>query len=277
MQCRDFRDLADSFLNDELLVETNHDVIRHLEACPDCGGELAARRGLRSKLRRGFQQSPDLQMNEEFGETLKAHLRDVARRRYGFSVANRTVLVAIAASLLIAAALGLRAVQQRLNSPNSSTAALAESVVGDHRDCALNHRLEEKHIDLDQAGQRYDRAYINLASAVMSEGLPPGIELVEAHSCVFKGRRFGHVILKYHDELVSVLVTNVESQVQSPSTGASELFGSAQVDGYHLIHFETERHAVYVVSGLTETQNLSIAGAIAPSISRHLRAAEQSA
>lgn len=271
MQCRDFRDVADSFLNDELLVETNHDMIRHLESCADCERELAARRGLRSKLRNGFQEAPDLQMSDEFAATLNARLRNVVRRRYRFSFASRPALVAIAASLLVATTLGFIAMRQRWYSP---TSALAESVVGDHRDCALYHRLEEKHIDLNEAGRKYDRAYINLASAVMSGGLPPGVELVEAHSCVFKGRRFGHVILKYQDQLVSVLVTDVESKAE---TRGGELFTSAQLDGYHLTHFETERHAVYVVSSLTETQNLSIAGSIAPSISRHLRDAERTA
>ena len=31
MQCREFRDIADSYLGNELIVETNHEVISHLE------------------------------------------------------------------------------------------------------------------------------------------------------------------------------------------------------------------------------------------------------
>ena len=302
MLCRDFREIADSYLSDELLVETNHDVIRHLEACADCRRELAARRELRSKLREGFQHAPDLQMSDEFADRLKAQVRDVALRRSRFSAANRAAYIAIAASLVIAAALGFRAVYQRLHSQNQPyltsggnrdeeidrernggrpslvSAALTESVIGDHRDCALSHRLAEKPIDLDEAGRKYDRAYINLVSAVMSEGaLPAGVELVEGHSCIFKGQRFGHVILKYQGQLVSVLVTSIEAQDQGASTRAGELFASAQSDGYHFAHFETERHAVYVVSGLSDTENLSIARAIAPSVSRHIRDAERTA
>ena len=44
MQCCDLREVADSYLSDELLVETNHEVIVHLEACADCHRELSARR-----------------------------------------------------------------------------------------------------------------------------------------------------------------------------------------------------------------------------------------
>ena len=273
MQCRDFRELADSYLSDELLVETNHDVIRHLEMCVECRRELAARRDLRSTLRTGFENATDLQMSEEFDGRLTAQLRDAALSPARFSTAK---YIAIAASVLIVSALGFIAVQQRWRLQTS--AALTASVVGDHRDCALNHRLDEKPIDLDEAGRKYDRVYINLVSAVMSEGqLPPGVELVDAHSCIFKGRRFGHVILKYRGELVSVLVTNIETQDHAGSTGVKEAVAEAQLDGFQLVHFETTRHAVYVVSGLSDAENLSIARAIEPSVSRHINEAERAA
>jgi anti-sigma factor RsiW len=265
VRCRDFQELADSYLSDELLVETNHDVIRHLDQCADCRRELAARRNLRNKLRSGFEGTPDLRMPKEFAARLTTQLRDAALSRSRIPVAK---YVAIAASLVIVAGLVLMVVQQRRRS--QMTASLVESVVGDHRDCALNHRLDEKSIDLDEAGRKYDRAYIDLASAVMAEGrLPAGVEFVEAHSCVFKHRRFGHVILRYRDQLVSVLVTTIDS-------GSTELkFPPVQSDGFQLTHFETTQHAVYVVSSLSETENLSIAQAIEPLVSRHIRDAER--
>ena len=264
VRCHDFQELADSYLSDELLVETNHDVIRHLETCADCRRELAARRNLRDKLRSGFESAPDLQMRKEFEARLTTQLRDVALSRTRTSVGK---YVAIAASLVIVAALGFIVVQQRERS--QMAAALVESAVGDHRDCALNHRLDEKSIDLDEAGRKYDRAYINLVSAVMAEGrLPAGVELVEAHSCVFKSRRFGHVILRYQHQLVSVLVTSIDPKDHSGPT-------DVQADGFQLAHFETTRHAVFVVSGLSEAQNRSIAEAIEPLVSRHIRDAER--
>ena len=36
MTCRDVREAADSFLCDELLTETNHDILQHLDTCPSC-------------------------------------------------------------------------------------------------------------------------------------------------------------------------------------------------------------------------------------------------
>jgi anti-sigma factor RsiW len=271
MQCRDFRELADSYLSDELLVETNHDVIRHLETCAGCRRELAARRELRSKLRAGFENAPDLQMSEEFSGRLTAKLLDAEFSRVRFPAST---YLAIAASLLIVAALGYIVMQQLWR--RQTAVALTASVLGDHRDCALEHRLEEKPIDLQDAGSKYDSAYLNLVSAVMlNEKLPAGVELVEAHSCVFKGRRFGHVILRYGGQLVSVLVTNIEPQDESGSIEVRKAVAETQMDGFQLAHFETTRHAVYVVSGLSEAENRSIAQAIEPSVSRHIRYAER--
>ena len=271
VRCHDFQELADSYLSDELLVETNHDVIRHLQTCADCRTELAARRNLRGKLRSGFEGAADLQMRSEFEARLTAQLRDVALSRTRIPVAKH---VAIAASLVIVAGLVFMVVRQRERS--QMAAALVESVVGDHRDCALDHRLDEKSIDLDEAGRKYDRTYINLVSAVMAEGrLPAGVELVEAHSCVFKNRRFGHVILRYHDQLVSVLVTSIDPKDHSGSTEVKATLPALESDGFQITHFETTRHAVYVVSGLNETQNRSIAEAIEPLLSKHIRDAER--
>ena len=301
MECHDFRERADSYLSDELLVETNHDVIRHLESCPDCRRELAARRELRSRLRQGFQRAPDLQMNEEFAQILKTQLREIALRRSRSLVVMRLGYIAVAASLVIVAALGFRALQQRWRSQtpqavsggvnrngndnrdrsdsgSALNAALAESAVGDHRDCALYHRLKEKPIDLEEAGRKFDRAYIKLVNAVTAEGiLPAGVELVAAHSCVFKGQRFGHVILKYHGQIVSILVTRIETQDDSALTGKHETIASVQLDGFQLANFKTRQHAVSVVSGLSDTENFSIAQAIQPSVSRHIRDAERAA
>ena len=47
MNCRDVREVADSFLGEELLTETNHEILRHLENCPTCRTEIDARRRLR--------------------------------------------------------------------------------------------------------------------------------------------------------------------------------------------------------------------------------------
>src|SRR6185369_6102459 len=116
---------------------------------------------------------------------------------------------------------------------------LAKGAVGDHRDCAIKFRLAEKPIDLEAAGQKYDPVYINLTKAVLSQhgAAPLDAQFVEAHSCVFEGRRFAHIVLNYHDQLVSFLVTDIEPTkgVQPESVRRSaeqQVITCSQFDGY---------------------------------------------
>src|SRR5262245_37625523 len=41
----------DAYISNELTVETNHEVLRHLEGCPGCSAELDTRTRLRSRLK----------------------------------------------------------------------------------------------------------------------------------------------------------------------------------------------------------------------------------
>src|SRR5690348_11064827 len=78
MNCRDVRDIADSFLCEELLTETNHEILRHLDTCPPCRTELDQRRRLRSTLRAAFERAPELQPSASFPARLRDRLRDAS-------------------------------------------------------------------------------------------------------------------------------------------------------------------------------------------------------
>jgi len=317
MQCREFREIADSYLSNELMVETNHGMIAHLEQCADCRQELKARRELRGKLREAFIKAPENQLRPEFVARLNTQLHDyslgkrgaspVSPRRWQTSVTRKqTTWLALAACLLLAMSLGLVFVRKRLGeskAPNEIAVSkpktndspelnpgipvsivkteLARSAVGDHRDCAIKFRLAEKPIDLEVAGQKYDPAYINLTKAVLSQqgAAPLDAQFVEAHSCVFEGRRFAHIVLKYHGQLVSFLVTNIEptNGVQAESVRRSvepQVISCSQFDGYKVSCFETARHAVFIVSDLPEGDNLALARALAPSVFTHITRTE---
>src|ERR1043165_4154244 len=79
MQRRDARELLDSFIGEELLVETNHDLLRHLATCPECTDELEGRRRIRSGLKRAFGRSADLQLRPEFTQEVTARLQASVR------------------------------------------------------------------------------------------------------------------------------------------------------------------------------------------------------
>src|SRR5215813_13607543 len=105
MNCRDVREIADSFLCEELLTETNHEILRHIETCPVCRTEIDGRRRLRGALRDAFNRAPDLQSSAEFQTRLRDQLRDVsAHRTRSWSLSGRWLALAAGVVLAVAVA-----------------------------------------------------------------------------------------------------------------------------------------------------------------------------
>lgn len=302
MECRDFLEVADSYLSDELLVETNHDVIAHLEACADCRRELAARRELRSTLRTAFNNAEELRIDDQYETRLRDQLRTSATTAK--SSTRRRAWMAIAACLVAGATFGVIALWQRQQSqrtkeehPNAAEvkpestqpspgdvvagpdvvlAKMSELAAGDHRDCAIHHRLPDRPISLEEAGRKYDAAYLNLTKAVMSHASKSAeaIELVMAHACVFKGQWFAHIVVRHRDRLASLLVTRVENQRDLVKTNDADPHGHviacSRIGSYQISCLQTARHAVFVVSDLSEGENLALARRLAPPVYEHI-------
>jgi anti-sigma factor RsiW len=260
MQCRDARELLDSFIGEELLVETNHELLGHLAACPDCSAELDVRRRIRSGLKQAFRSSPHLQPRPRFTEEVTARLRasiQPARRRW------RSRWLPIAASLLVLAG----ASNYFLRGRPSEVARLA---AGDHQNCAVKFALPETPISLKEAAERFDPSYTQL------ETTPPDLvrtvagtlHVADRHSCVFGGRRFGHVVFRLDDHLVSVLVTKDESAGASSEADSRQLAWLPRTNGLGMASLHTTGHIVYIVSDLQDSQFRTVAEALAQPASR---------
>lgn len=263
MQCHEARELADPFLSDQLLVETTHEIVRHLEVCPSCREEFASRRALRVQLQSAFARAVDLAPRPEFVDSLSSQLRPAARS----TLSRRAWLQswwAAAASALALVGGGLFA---RETLHRSRLAALARNAAGDHQNCALKFNLAERPISLEDAARRYDPAYGSLATIEAPTGLAGGpMEVLDRHSCVYDGRRFGHVVFRYRERFVSLLVTALTERMDTrpemlPSEGA-----------LRVASFSSGHHAVFVVSDLSERETASVAEALAASVSRRLPA-----
>lgn len=277
MECHEFGEIADSYLSDELSVETNHEAISHLEKCVDCRSELSARRALRAKLRDAFIDLPVNRVRPEFATELSSKLRD-ASPPMDRSQSPRYFTFAVAACVLLALLIGSIIVRQRLSGPPQNI-ELAKAAVGDHRDYAVEFRLAEKPIALGVAAHDYDPVYRGLAEIFANGSVaPPDMKFIEAHSCVFAGRRFAHVVLRYHGSLVSFLVTGIPGNFtfdHSPAKNSDTIVCS-QIEGYNVSFFQTQRHGIFVVSSLPEGDNLALARALAPRISDHINNRERS-
>ncbi len=305
MRCQEFKEMFDSYLGDELLVETNHEVLRHLENCPACRQELSARRELRIQLRSAVKNAADAQINLAFVARLQSNLRETALRPTYFEklksnnfFSNPAMLGAAMCILLLifGGVIWLRLAsapkdfaasnQPSINTlPQKSPAetSLVQAVeiawqemtrhaVGDHENCALVFRLNEKPITLDEAAEKYGKYNKNLDKTVIaplrdvfSKNDFGRIKFLEAHSCVFDGRRFAHVVLQYRGRRVSVLVTDTDLPIENGEKVLAQTFETMRVAS-----FRTGNHAVFVVSDLSATENVAIAEAISPAVSRYI-------
>ena len=260
MQCRDARELLDSFIGEELLVETNHELLRHLATCPDCTAELEGRRRIRSGLKQAFSRSADLQVRPQFAHELATQLRTS-------SSASRQVWqarwFAIAASLLIVVGVGTYMLRTRI----SEATRLAAN---DHQNCAVKFALQEKPISLHEAAERYDAAYTQLVTT------PPDtvrtaagmLRVADRHSCVFGGRRFGHVVFRLDDHLVSVLMTQDELTGASSKGDVRQLSWLPRMNGLGMASLHTTGHVVYIVSDLQDSEFRVVAQALAQPVSQ---------
>ncbi len=286
MDCKEFETLVDSYLSDELLVETNHEVQAHLESCAACRQEMSLHRELKHQLRSAVLSCPDSQMNPAAAVRIGTSLRKAAHRPGFFEwIALPTLrlagLGAVGVVLIAAAALLYLDIARTgsLVAVNSnpelavrlfrSWAELARLALGDHENCAIDYRLTEKPISLDEAAIRFGNFNKGLDSVMTSSFENSGrrdVEFLEAHSCVYQGRRFAHIVYRHKGEIVSVLVTDPEMRPEKDLGIQTAIFGAASSTA----SFFAGEHAVFVVSKLSEVDNASLAAIIAPAVRSHV-------
>lgn len=250
MNCRDCRDVADSFLSDELLTETNHEILHHLDTCPSCRGEIVLRRRLRDSLRAAFHRAPELQSRTDFAERLREELRVAAVDARRDKPSLRRWLMLAAGVLLAAGISGAVFMSQ----PHGPVDALARDAIGDHWNCALKNRKVRTPVPLEEAAKRFDSVYrVLLTTPPDAISTPNGpARVVDRHSCSFGPRRFGHVVLQYRQHVVSLLVTTDDESSRSvtlPPDLDPHLHG-APVKGLSVASIRGAHHAILLVSDL---------------------------
>lgn len=266
MNCRDVREIADSFLCEELLTETNHEILRHLDTCPLCRTDIDARRRLRGALRDAFNRAPELQPSGEFRDRLRDQLREVSvQGARPWSLSRRWL--ALAAGVVLAVGVASLVFMKRSVVP---TEALARDAVGDHQNCALKYRLVRMPVPLEEAAQQFDSAYRLLLTAPPDEISTPDGEarVSERHSCAYGGHRFGHVIMEYRGRVVSLLMTANESG--NPVQDAIPHIIGHPVNGLSVMSVNGTRHAVLLVSDLGSTDLAQLSRAVSVPLARRL-------
>lgn len=258
MNCKEFKELADSFLCDELAVETNHRVIKHLENCVDCRRDLSARRELRDTLRSAVAGSPEFRIDPKFEASLRERFDASSRPRRLFGGWN--VLVPVAAALLIVCGLFFaRFYQQSLAAQAKFQAYIVDiskDAIGDHEFCAI-----DKLKYWENAAKPLTEEQSEFVASLTSDGT----EVLTAHDCVYDGKVFRHYILRRNGRIVSV--ASVASDVaQSASTSSQNSIITESDETYRVASFQKGEKLVFVVSDLSETENLALARRLSNSL-----------
>jgi hypothetical protein len=99
------------------------------------------------------------------------------------------------------------------------------------------------------------------------------------HACVYKGRRFAHVVLQYRGARVSLLMTAVggagDRDLGSPVpvNVSTRRVSANQVDGLSLMSFRAGGYMVFVTGDVPQADLIPLAETIVPPIARELHAA----
>lgn len=241
--CRRVQAKLDAYLDNELLTETNLELLRHVESCAACAGEAAARRVLRARLQIAVRQ---ISTPAGLETRLRASLHKSDRP-------NRAPwLMAIAAAIL--ACVATWGFFSAGSLPAGVVAALRVGL-DDHVHCAVIRQRNNPARNTDKLAPQYKPI---LAAA--RQHVPAGMQLAVAHECHFSGRTFIHMTFRDDHHLLSVIVTR-----KGISDGLSGL-RSATLDGYPVAGTEAGGYLIYTASDLSATLNRGTLRAMAPSL-----------
>jgi hypothetical protein len=138
---------------------------------------------------------------------------------------------------------------------------LARAAAGDHQNCAITFNLAEQPIALEEAGRRYGAPYAALATFQPPAVAGP-LESIGRHSCVYDGRRFGHVIFSSRGTVVSLLVTT-GTPPDAPALEPAE-------PGPAVVAMPAGPFVAFVVADLDGRELLQLAQTLANPLSRLL-------
>jgi len=273
MNCRDVREMADSFLGDQLLTETNHEILQHLDSCPSCRAEFDARRRLRGALRDAFNRAPELQPSADFRNRLRDQLREApVHGGRPWSLPHRWLAVAAGVVLTVGLASAVFLSRGDAVNPIASSDLMARDAIGDHRNCALKFRLVRKPVPLEEAAERFDSAYRLLLSAPPDEIQTPDgpARVKERHSCAYGARRFGHVIMEYRGRVVSLLMTANDGTTGTVGDDAIPHLIGRPMNGLSVVSVDGTQHAILLVGDLGSAELAELSKAISVPLAQRL-------
>jgi anti-sigma factor RsiW len=260
--CQHVLEMMDSYLSEELSVETNHGVLRHLGECRDCAAELKRRQRLRAMLSQTLDVAVD-------ADRVSARIRQAVDREQR-SWGRVARLAGIAATLVAAVALAYWA-------GRPVDAAAYDDSAEDHIACALAYP-EGATYDRERAAQSLASPFERIADAI---GLSHGAyAVIDAHMCPYKGRNYAHVVIRGNQGQTLSLFAEHAERGALPAAPTTVLAGdtlhvhATTRLGYGISAVATRDHRIFLVSE-RPTDPPDVAEEILRSAVRFIRGLEQ--
>jgi hypothetical protein len=271
--CEKTRRCLDSYISNELLVETNHEVLRHLEGCAECTAELEARSRLRSRLKAAVERQgvpPEL--------AVKVRERIRARQSRSWLGSGWPQAVAVAAGLAVFGIFWMssrhetmpvtadRRVQDvYIQKVSTTLAAILRVGLGDHIHCAV-FRKAGPPAAVEQMLQ--DLGPYQGLLPVVKAAIPERFRIIMAHQCSYHGRKFVHFTMHDGTGLVSLVIARKQDgeilEALKPAMRASGIpLYQAGADRWQVAGFEAGGYLAYVVSEMKGKTNLQVAADLA--------------
>lgn len=253
--CGRYQPLLDSYVSNELLVETTHEVMRHLESCQACRFELDERVRVREMLRRAMNQ---VEPSSDLRARVLANL-DQPRAVESVSKPKRSSArwMQIAAGVAVLLFSGLL-FQVMVRNP-AQFAALLDLGWKQHEGCTLaGHYPKEPPTEekmRHDLGQHYE-ALLPIVQKELSD-----YRIRKAHICRPGGREYAHFILEKGDQLISISLLRKQDREALGSRVVS-----VQLDGGEITAFETASHVAFVMGNIGAAEAKRVARAIEPGV-----------
>jgi hypothetical protein len=278
--CKRMRSYLDSYLNNELMVETNHEVLAHLDSCKECARSLEERARLKAQLKRAVMQDyAPAALRERIGADLRRSRRfSLNRFTLTLAAAAAALLIAVTAFFTSSAGKNVLSVQAEV-ARGDVTGQILKIGFDDHVFCAIDHHLDNKHFTPEQMSERLGPEYKGLLTLV-KEKLPQAFNVSVGHRCHYQGREFIHLIMRNQDNLVSLVITRKNGEAFPTSDAAAVLQASGvpiHERSWHQIQVagtETRDYLAFVISNDTKDGNEQLASSLVPAVSRFLNRLE---
>jgi anti-sigma factor (TIGR02949 family) len=277
--CERVAEALDIYLDRELPADEMNAIAKHLEQCPDCARELGERQAFRARLRAAARSTP---VPADLVSGIDRRLN--ARARHGFLHPG---MMALAAAAMLAVCIGAWRVEFNhpdqnayLQQVSTGVARIMRVGLNDHVHCAVFRKYPAQPPSLEHMTQLLGRQYADL-EPIFAAHIPPGVKVVLAHQCSFRGRRYVHLIARDGTRLISLVIARrqegeaFENDLRAVAEEGGEAMYSAGAPQFSIAGFETPAHLVYLVSDLSQQQNLHVMEAMAVQLRDALSKAEQ--